>query len=81
MPDKRADDSFLWRHCPEALDTAVDRVNIASLLLVPIGQIDSVAEAVVDKNSLLDEFVPHSKFEQISFVCFFFFLERRKNGK
>lgn len=62
MPDKRADDSFRWLRCLEASDTVVDRVNIALHLLVPTGQIDSVAEAAVDMNSLMDEFVPHSTF-------------------
>lgn len=70
MPDKRADDSFRWLRCLEASGTVVDRVNIALHLLVLTGQIDSVAEAVVDMNPSMDEFVPHSAFFADRFECF-----------
>lgn len=79
MPDMRADDSFQWLHFPEALDTVVDRANIALHQPVPAGQIDSVAEAAVDTSSLMDEFVPHSVFRQFRIVVVGFVVgERRK---
>lgn len=63
-PDKQADDSLRLQHCRVVLDIAVDKVNIALHLLVQAALIDSVEVVVVDTNSLMDEFEPHSKFRE-----------------
>lgn len=66
-----------------ALDTVVDKVNIASHQPVPVALVDSVAVAVVDMNPSMDEFVPHSAFSQLILLlfCFFFGIGEEGNGK
>lgn len=61
MPDRQADDLYRLQHCPVALDTVVDTVNIASHQPAPVVLIDFVVVVAADMNPLMDGFVPYSK--------------------